>query len=153
MFIIIILRESRSGRPKVRSNTNDSYLGSLERKHPRRNDVRLLRRAPVHRIPKHNPSSRGITLPITSVRRILRRRRSSGWNGNSNNLPARSPPYTLRCTRPRTNLQVASCLDTRDSTTRRRSRVLSWELSSHHTDSSVHGTILLRVRRVQADNG
>lgn len=121
--------------------------GSLERKYPRRNDVRLLRSSPIHRIPHNNTSPRRTRpLPPPTLSRIIRLRRLSRRNSNSNHLPTRSPPHTIRSPRLRTSLHLSPLLGNRDSAPRRRRGFLPWMLSSRHPNSAIHGSLLHNLR-------
>lgn len=135
--------------------TNDFLgIGSMERQHPRRDDVCLLRRPSIHRISSYNPGAGAIgSVPTPAIRRILRLWCRSRRNRNCDNIPARPAPHTLCCTGHRTNLSIIGIVGARDRATRRALRIFPGMLSGRGAGCTIHGIVLHSIRELPTNNG
>ena len=89
LLVVMAFRSPSDPAIMMRRETNDFLgIGSMERQHPRRDDVCLLRRPSIHRIPSYNPGAGAIgSVPTPAIRRILRLRCRSRRNRTGDYIP------------------------------------------------------------------
>ena len=149
---LVDLNEERSAETEACTDLN--VLGPVERKYSRRDDVRLLRRPPIHRIPHNNTTPRRTgSLQTATSCRVIPFWCRSGWNGDSNNIPIGPTPNSIRRTGPRASLYLSTRFHRRDSTTRRPGGLLSRLFRGCCPDSSLHGSVLHSIRGVPPCDG
>lgn len=116
-------------------------IGPMERQRSRRNDVCLLRRPPIHRIPHNNPSPIPTRPPPPTIRRVLHIWRRGRRNRHNSNIPTRPTPHPLRSPRPGTGIQIPLLVHRRHIPQRRTEGIFPRLFSSSGPNRAVHGSI------------